>query len=322
MNYAILRVQKLKTNTAMRGSLKHAFRAQDTPNADPSRESENSHHGADSVNEAMAKYKDRLPNKVRKNGVRAIEYLVTSSPEKMHSMSRAEQDAFFADSLDWLKKKHGAENVVYSGVHRDETTPHMYAYVVPHSQERDQSGNLVKPNKLNCREFLGGREKLSEMQTEFVEKVAGKYGMERGEKKSRAKHTTIKEYYSRLENGAKMPDVPDAEFHPRETKTGMLKRELEGGSAIKARVMPQIEAEMKSLGAIVSDARDKLKRHKRAKDMAEKSLEHLSGVSDYRSLTPEHQEQIETQIRVLKMKEKLTKTRTSSTKKPTRDNER
>ena len=43
----------------------------------------------------------------------------------MASKSREEQDAYFRDALDWLKGRHGAENVVYAGIHRDETTPHL-----------------------------------------------------------------------------------------------------------------------------------------------------------------------------------------------------
>ena len=35
MQYAILRVQKLKSSAAVHRSMKHTFRAQDTPNADP-----------------------------------------------------------------------------------------------------------------------------------------------------------------------------------------------------------------------------------------------------------------------------------------------
>ena len=168
MNYAILRVQKLKTNTQVRGSLKHAFRAQNTPNADPSREDQNTHIGADSVQTAMEAYKEKLPEKVRKNGVRCIEYLMTASPEKMTEMTKTEQDGYFESSLNWLKKKHGAENVVYAGVHRDETTPHMYAYVVP----------IDEKGKLNCRSFLGGsKHVLSELQDEFAEKVGKEHGL-------------------------------------------------------------------------------------------------------------------------------------------------
>ena len=55
----------------------------------------------------------------------------------MQGKPKSEQDAYFRDSLEWLKQRHGAENVVYAGIHRDETTPHMYAYVVP--RDRNQA---------------------------------------------------------------------------------------------------------------------------------------------------------------------------------------
>ena len=146
MAFAILRTQKLKAAVAVRRSLKHAFRAQDTPNADPDRLGENSHLGANSVDEAMKAFQNRLPEKIRKNGVLAIEYLITGSPDGMNSKSRHDQDAYFTDALAWLKDRHGAENLIYAGIHRDETTPHLYAYVVP----------LDPQGKLNCRHFLGG----------------------------------------------------------------------------------------------------------------------------------------------------------------------
>ena len=67
MGYAILRTQKLKSGIAVRRSMKHAFREQDTPNADPGRTPDNTHIGAKSVDEALARFNARLPEKVRKN---------------------------------------------------------------------------------------------------------------------------------------------------------------------------------------------------------------------------------------------------------------
>lgn len=55
----------------------------------------------------------------------AIEYLITANPEDLHGKTRQQQDAYFDDALNFLRQKHGAENVVYAGVHRDEMTPHM-----------------------------------------------------------------------------------------------------------------------------------------------------------------------------------------------------
>ena len=95
MQYAILRVQKLKSSAAVHRSMKHAFRAQDTPNADPALTPDNTHIGAQNVAEGMAAFRARLPEKFRKDAVQCVEYLMTASPEVMQAKSRDEQDAYF-----------------------------------------------------------------------------------------------------------------------------------------------------------------------------------------------------------------------------------
>jgi len=207
MGYAILRTQKLKSGQAVRRSLKHAFREQDTPNADASRTAENSHIGAVNVQDALERFNARLPDKVRSNAVLAIEYLITASPEDMHGKSRQEQDAYFGDALKWLEAKHGKENVVYAGIHRDETTPHMYAYVVP----------IDERGKLNCRAFLGGAKALNLMQTEFAQEVGQAHGLQRGIEGSKARHTTIQQYYARANAAFEpLPEIKTASVKLRE----------------------------------------------------------------------------------------------------------
>lgn len=56
------------------------------------------------------------------------------------------------------------------GIHRDETTPHLYAYIVP----------IDERGRLNCRAFYGGAGALRLMQTDFAERVGRKHGLERG----------------------------------------------------------------------------------------------------------------------------------------------
>ena len=46
-----------------------------------------------------------------------------------------------------LEDRHGKENVIATTIHRDESTPHLVAYVVP-----------LVDGKLNAKKFLGGRE--------------------------------------------------------------------------------------------------------------------------------------------------------------------
>jgi hypothetical protein len=118
--------------------------------------------------------KNRLPEKTRKNAVLAIEYLITASPDWNGWKNKEKDSEFFDKAKEWLIKKHGAENVISTTIHRDETTPHMAVYVVP----IDSKGNL------NAREFLGGRAKLSKMQTDFHNEVKH-LGLERGLEGSR-----------------------------------------------------------------------------------------------------------------------------------------
>ena len=77
--------------------------------------------------------------------------------------------------------------MISTSIHRDETTPHLVAYVVPIDEI---TGNL------NAKKFIGGtRNVLSEMQTNFAKTVSD-LGLDRGREKSLAKHNSIKNYYA------------------------------------------------------------------------------------------------------------------------------
>ena len=88
-HFAILRVQKLKSAVAVHRSMKHSFRAQDTPNADAELTHLNEHFGAHSVAEGMAAFRSRLPESFRKDAVQAVEYLITASPSAMQGKPKA-----------------------------------------------------------------------------------------------------------------------------------------------------------------------------------------------------------------------------------------
>ena len=70
-HFAILRC-KLKSAVAVHRSMKHSFRAQDTPNADAELTHLNEHFGAHSVAEGMAAFRSRLPESFRKDAVQAV----------------------------------------------------------------------------------------------------------------------------------------------------------------------------------------------------------------------------------------------------------
>ncbi|MGP5135351.1 MobV family relaxase, partial [Psychrobacter cibarius] len=139
MNYAILRTAKLKTMGNIGGSLAHNYRTIETPNADPNRTPKNDHTVA--TPEAVKKaIQNRLPEKRRSDAVLCIEYLITASPE-WDGWGTSKETEFFKRASLWLSDKHGEENITGVSIHKDVTTPHLVAYVVP----IDQKG------KLNCK---------------------------------------------------------------------------------------------------------------------------------------------------------------------------
>lgn len=269
MGYAILRIQKLKSAIAIRNSLKHAFREQETPNADLTRLEENTHIGAESSQQAIENFNAGLPTKIRKNAVLALEYLITASPEDMANKTRDEQDKYFADALGYLHKKYNAENVFYAGVHRDETTPHMYAYVLPKLE-----------GKLNARHFIGGhKDRMSELQTEFHEEVGNNHGLERGVKGSQARHQDIGRYYAKV--NAKAPSFDSVELPEKgllEKKDDYEKRIL---NAVDKAIQPRISA-LVAKAAATDDVLERIKVMELAKASQRKQLQDLQSAISHK----------------------------------------
>lgn len=234
MNYAILRTAKLKTMGNIGGSLAHNYRTIETPNADPNRTPKNDHSVAtpEAVEQAI---KDRLPEKRRSDAVLCIEYLITASPE-WDGWGTSKEDEFFKLSAQWLMDKHGAENIAGVSIHRDISTPHLVAYVVP----IDQKG------KLNCKDFLGGRAKLNKMQTDFANAVAD-LGLARGKEGSKAKHTSIKEYYHDINHAR------DFNIKTVSPKPEMFESKARYGEKVTAAVIEQIEPTVKAANSILAD---------------------------------------------------------------------
>lgn len=301
MGFAILRTQKLKNKASISRSFKHAFREQNTPNADPKRTPENSHLGAHSSRSAMQKLEQQLPEKIRKNAVLAIEYLVTASPDDMHAKNTSEQNQYFSDALRWLQDRHGKKNVVYAGVHRDEKTPHMYAYVVP----------LDEKNNLNCRKFLGGSQALSQMQTDFAKHVGLKHDLERGIQGSKARHQSVKKYYAAIENGSKSHlDLKASALEPRQLeakgiaeKIGLAKR-TESPEMIAARICKGVNDGFSGTVAEAARSSENARKAKQAENTALSLRNRLQPVLE--ALEPlNHENQIFAVKKFKEMGEKL-----------------
>lgn len=73
--------------------------------------------------------------------------MITASPE-WKGWDDDRQKEYFDQAKQWLEQQHGKQNVVATSIHRDETTPHLIAYVVPLDQET---------GRLNAKNFLAAR---------------------------------------------------------------------------------------------------------------------------------------------------------------------
>lgn len=208
-SYGIFRVEKLKKLSNLRGSLMHAFREQETPNADPTRLNENTLLTPDAfdVRSTLDKYERLKPTgKIRSDVVHAIEVLVTATPEKIKAMSNEERDRFFKESLEFCNAKFGKGNLLHAQIHNDETTAHLTAFYIPVFEKKNKKGESVR--KLNASEILGGKKEYSARQTAFYEQVSKKYGLERGEVGSKATHKRVQEWYKELNAESIRLDMP------------------------------------------------------------------------------------------------------------------
>lgn len=225
--FIVFRSEKHKSAIGLRYSLRHAMREQPTPNADPAKLKDNHYIqlddgrmlGENTVDKAMERYQSKLPDKVRKNAVHCVEFVVSGSPEHLAKMNRMEQINFFEDATNYIAKKMGGlDNVIHAQVHFDELTPHLTLFVVP----------IDEKGKLNARKFIGGSKNvMRDMQTEIAEKVGKKYGFERGIAKDKPdNHIEIKNFYQVLDRFDKFLNdknfVPSDEFMDKLSKDVLL----------------------------------------------------------------------------------------------------
>jgi hypothetical protein len=237
MAFAILRAEKLKTMGNIGGSLAHNYRSIETPNADSLKTPDNFHSlpNAEAVKNAIS---ERLPEKRRSDAVLCIEYMITASPE-WQGWSDDSQQEYFKQAQKWLEQQHGKQNVVATSIHRDETTPHLIAYVVPLDQDT---------GRLNAKKYLGGKAKLAEMQSSFSDHVKN-LGLERGIEGSKAKHTRIKEYYAKVNEPT--PQIKQLE----RPKAGIFETTAQYGEKVVNSVLEQIKPQWESMAELTKEIR-------------------------------------------------------------------
>jgi Plasmid recombination enzyme len=200
MPFAIIRIAKLK-KSSVGGSGSHVSRSRPTPNADRSKLANNQTliHNNDRelplgevvASKIAANHKGR---KIRPDAVHCVEILLTASPEYFRpnnpaaygSYDPAVLDRWKHENVEWLKREYG-DKIVRAELHLDEATPHIHAFLVP----------LDERGQLNCRGIFGERKKMFALQDSYSNAMKP-LGLQRAERESKATHTSVKKYYSEV----------------------------------------------------------------------------------------------------------------------------
>ncbi|KAA6320688.1 Plasmid recombination enzyme [termite gut metagenome] len=216
MGYVVLHLKKASGNDA--GTSAHIERTIHPKNADESRTHLNRElipfpEGVKNRTEAI---QHRIENagitrKIGKNQVRAIGVMLSGSPDDMKRIEdTGHLNDWCADSVDWLQKTFGTHNLVSAVLHRDETTPHIHATIVPivtgerrKAKEEKSTEGKKKYRKKNpntsrlCADDVMARDKLKGYQDNYAQRMQA-YGLQRGIEGSKAKHINTGQYYREL----------------------------------------------------------------------------------------------------------------------------
>jgi hypothetical protein len=186
--FAIFRIKKLHTKAEIGKAGNHNERRRKLPaNVDPKRVEKNVSYVPDKrplvdrVAEKLSKVKHR------KDAVQAVEILcaLSAGSEKFVPI-----ESWAEASLEFIKKRFGAENLVSAVLHLDEKTPHLQAVIVP----------LMKDGKLAAKRLFGSRNLLRDLQTAYHDAVK-QFGLQRGTKGSDREHISMRDFYQDQRSG-------------------------------------------------------------------------------------------------------------------------
>lgn len=238
MGKCIVHMQKVK-KAGLRGIQSHMNREHDSktnPDIDTSRSQENYHiieetnlHQA--VKDTIADY-IYSPTAIRKDAVYLCCFVVTSDEATMKAMSKEQRENFFKDSVDFFARRYGREFIAYATVHNDETTPHLHIGIVPAAKCKD-----TDDYKLSAKDLFNPKE-LKKLQTYFYDSVGIKYGLERGQENSQAKHLSEVQY--KLQKASEKLKAMEGQVQELQSKiTALEARESE-----LKEVLPELEVEV------------------------------------------------------------------------------
>jgi Fe-S cluster biosynthesis and repair protein YggX len=192
----VLHARKIHTEIGCTEVLKHNLRKK--PNLedfiDVNKSIFNYYDGATIGNfsEKFKEFTANLPRKIQKNASRIIEFAVSFSHEfgedwETNQNKKMEIENYFNNAEAFLKRRYG-DFVISRTDHYDEKTPHSHLLLVPLCKNKN---GIIR---FSSSEFLGGIKGLYDLHDKFHSEVGKKYGLKRGNRGERTKHSDLKDY--------------------------------------------------------------------------------------------------------------------------------
>lgn len=256
-NYAILRIEKLKSEAAICAMSAHWRRENYTPNADPKRTKYNRvlMGSADPYKRFKQEVEKRDITKFRKNGVLALEMLLAFSPEYLRDEqtgkylpdAKVRLNNWIKSIKVWLEKEYG-ERVISAILHTEEQNFHVH--VCLHVFERKTRKSGIQEWGLNARAITGGADKLRKIQDSYAEAMKP-LGLNRGLRGSKAHHSKVSSFYAALneaDNLAENLNLNPTKKNPRDFKAWQNKL-----NSIVEGLKKQQETEISKLNQMVEE---------------------------------------------------------------------
>jgi hypothetical protein len=116
--------------------------------------------------------KGRNPKlQVRKNSVRFVDTLITSSPSYLQGLPGREIRRYFETALGFFKERVNEKNIISAVIHVDEKTPHMHLVFVP----------ITNDDRLSAKDIIGGPAGCRKWQDDFFKNMSSEFpGLLRG----------------------------------------------------------------------------------------------------------------------------------------------
>lgn len=259
---SVIRCIKHASYETLRQSGRHQWREKVVPNADPKRLHLNTDlrpvSGSQQLLEAVKKRASLATE--NRDGVPCLEYVITANHAAFKSNGGyVDDEQFIQDSIDFLEKKHGKDNIVALNIQRDEKAIHLVAFAVPLIEiknkkvkrsvivGKDNNGKQIREVrqvavkdsiKLTASHFVDGPAKLAKLHTEFHQKVGKKHGLDRGIERSLAENVKIKDWYSAINAKFEHTTIQPKHIEPKVINEGRfgIGREVESYEAVCERL--------------------------------------------------------------------------------------